>query len=340
MTKIPIEELNKLMHQALLIRGMKECYIDFIVKDYIDAELEGHNTHGITKFLMIGDRTFFNSDEIEIKKINNIFFKINGKRNPGQIAAYEAAYRVSEAAKENGIGICSISNISRYARLSPYAEMIVDTGNIAIMMNNGGPACVAPYGGSDPILGTNPICLGFPGVKENYVFDFATSEKAWGNIRQAIVEKSDLPDKCFLNKSGEYTTDPYEAEAAVPFGGAKGSALCYAIELLTGAYIGAAMGPDLKDEYELGYLMIALSPETYGTLEGFKQDADNLACKVRNSRPGKSNSKVRLSGDSSKNKRKKAYEEGYIDMNIDVYNNVKKFSESICTIYEKDKKMD
>ncbi len=68
MTKIPIEEIKQLMYQSLVIRGMNECYIDFIVNDYIDAEIEGHNTHGITKFLMIGNKTFFDSDGIEIKK--------------------------------------------------------------------------------------------------------------------------------------------------------------------------------------------------------------------------------------------------------------------------------
>ncbi len=258
----------------------------------------------------------------------------------GHIAAYEAACAISKAANNSGIGICAIRNVSRYARLSPYAEMITDAGNIAIIMNNGGPSCVAPFGGRDPILGTNPICFGFPGIEENYVFDFATSEKSWGNIRRAIVENGELPPNSFLDKAGEFTTNPYEAEAAVPFGGAKGSALCYAIELLTGAYIGAGMGLDLNDEYDLGYLMIALSPEIYGSIISFGKGADSLASQVRNSSSRKENSKVRLSGDGSKHRREIAYKSGYIEINEEIYSDLKKFSESICNVYKKDKRMD
>ena len=136
------------------------------------------------------------------------------------------------------------------------------------------------------MFGTNPLCFSFPsGRGKPYVFDFATSQKVWGEVRQAIVENRPLPDNCFIDGEGNFTTDPEKAEAGVPFGGPKGYALCYALEVMTGAFVGAKMGYNARDEYDLGYLFVAFSPEMFTTLDTFTEEVDALAGDVRGCPP-------------------------------------------------------
>lgn len=61
-----------------------------------------------------------------------------------------------------------------------------------------------------------------------------------------MLEKRPLPEGCFYDKEGKETTDPDMAEAVKAFGGPKGFALCYAIEILTGAFVGCKMGQKWK----------------------------------------------------------------------------------------------
>ena len=138
-------------------------------------------------------------------------------------------------------------------------------------MNNAGPAAVTPYGGITPILGTNPICFGFPSKNnEPYLFDFSTSKCVWGEIRQSKLENKNLPENCFLDEDGKFTQDPDKANTIIPFGVAKGFALCYAIEILASAFTGAKVGLQVEDVYDLGFTFIALSPEMFGDIEEFK----------------------------------------------------------------------
>ena len=44
--EIRIDELRVMMLDALALRGIGSEDADFIVDDFLDAELEGHKTHG------------------------------------------------------------------------------------------------------------------------------------------------------------------------------------------------------------------------------------------------------------------------------------------------------
>ncbi len=337
-----IDEIRGLMEKALKIRGFDDENTEFIVNDYLTAEIEGHRTHGISKFLMIGDRCNKESVSPDVKSINNNIFQINGNGCLGHIAAREAATMCSEAASLYGMAMCSITNISRYSRLFPYAEIIAKSGNIGIVMNNGGPACVAPFGASQPLLGSNPICFGFPGVKDNYIFDMSTSKSVWGMVRQAIVDGTMLPEESFLDENGCFTQDPFLAKATLPFGDFKGYSLCYAIELLTGAFVGARMGKDSKDEYDLGYLIIAFSPGVFTSSDSFYENADDFAANIRTMMPGgvvNESGRVYVPGDRAKERLNRNLERGIISLDDDIYCKLKLFSSEICNVFDDDYRM-
>ena len=123
-----------------------------------------------------------------------------------------------------------------------YARQIAEFGYIGIVINNGGPATVAPTRGIDPILGTNPNAIGIPTSQGPLVLDMATSERPWGEVNLAKVENRPLVEKAFLDKGGEFTTDSDKAAAIIPFAGYKGYGLNFMIEILTGAFVSAKNG--------------------------------------------------------------------------------------------------
>lgn len=297
-TSINVNELKQMMYNALTLRKINKSTADFMVNDYIEAELSGQASHGLSKFLLLDAAIQKREGAVELVREFGNYAKFDGHKDLGHVAAVACVDKAVELAKKHGNSIVALNNASRYSRVKPFARKIAENGLIGIIMNNGGPAAVAPFGGSTPIFGTNPICFAFPSKSETpYVFDFSTSKKVWAEIRQAILEKRDLPKDSFYDVEGNVTVDPEKADAVMSFGGAKGYALCYAIEIMTGAFVGSKMGSKVNDEYDLGFLFIALDPVMFTEIEEFKDSVDVLADEVRNSKSIVSDCGVTVPGD-------------------------------------------
>jgi LDH2 family malate/lactate/ureidoglycolate dehydrogenase len=85
------------------------------------------------------------------------------------------------------------------------------------------------------------MAFGWPPSREfPYVFDFATSVAARGEIELHRRAGEPIPEGWAVDTEGQPTTDPELALAGamLPFGGHKGSAISTMIELLGGALIG------------------------------------------------------------------------------------------------------
>ena len=328
--KVQVEEIRNLMTEALKLRGITGEAAAFIIEDYIEAEIEGHSTHGLSKFLVIDIGIAQRKGHIQVTEQEGCYARIDGNRELGHIAALHAADLTMKLAKEHGIGLTAFHNVSRYSRITPYARRIADAGLVGLLTNNGGPACVAPFGGKQPILGTNPICFSFPGAGNNpYIFDFSTAQKVWGEIRQAIIQKRQMTPNAFLDETGAFTQNPEKVVAGIPFGGAKGYTLCFALEVMTGALIGARMGKKSRDEYDLGYLFLAFSPEMFTDLETFKREIDELADSVRNCEPIQPGGQVFVPGEIFGNQKISDRNCEELELEIEVYQRLKIMSSSL-----------
>ena len=209
---------------------------------------------------------------------------VNGNRELGQLAARFCIDKLVILAREHGVGVVGLRNASRYSRLTTYGSAIAERGLVGIVLNSGGPPAVIPANGIDPIFGTNPICFAFPEEQQPLVLDFSTSERVWGEIRQAMLENRPLPGGAFLDKDGATTVSPENAEAVLPFGGHKGYALCLAIEILCGALVGAKMGRAVNDQFDLGFLFIAMDPRAFDVEATLPKEISTLLTSVRQSR--------------------------------------------------------
>jgi arylsulfatase A-like enzyme len=124
--------------------------------------------------------------------------------------------------------------------LWPEVEMIAEAGLAGLAMTPS-HAWVAPAGGTRPALGTNPIAFAWPRPEGHpYVFDFATSAIARGDISLHEIAGKPIPEGWGIDSEGRPTTSASEAlsGAMLTFGGHKGSALSTMIELMAGPLIG------------------------------------------------------------------------------------------------------
>lgn len=193
--------------------------------------------------------------------------------------AFEAARPLLAArARQTGLAALVIRDCLHFSALWHDVEALAADG-LASLSLCPSYAFVAPAGGKEPILGTNPMAFGWPRPGPHpYVFDFATSVAARGEIELHRRAGKPIPEGWAIDRDGAPTTDPATALAGsmLTFGGHKGSAISTMIELLAGAMLGEFMS---KEALEFmggggtllprhGALVLALDPAAFAARSG------------------------------------------------------------------------
>jgi len=101
---------------------------------------------------------------------------------PGQVALTQACGYLDASARAKGIALINVVNNNHVGMLASYARLLAEAGHISIVMTTAGPS-VYPYGGQDPVMGNNAICVGAPTGGAPWLFDMATGIVACGKIR-------------------------------------------------------------------------------------------------------------------------------------------------------------
>jgi delta1-piperideine-2-carboxylate reductase len=199
--------------------------------------------------------------------------QVDAGRAYSLLAFEEGLPHLAEKAKRNGVAVLAINNCFHFSALWPEVEAIASHG-LAGMAMTISHSWVAPAGGIRPVFGTNPFAFAWPRPGDYpYVFDFATSMVARGEIELHRRTGRSIPEGWAIDRDGQPTTDPAAAldGAMLTFGSYKGSALSTMIELLAGPLIGdwtslqsqafdaGAGGTPLHGE-----LVIALDPAILG----------------------------------------------------------------------------
>jgi delta1-piperideine-2-carboxylate reductase len=193
-------------------------------------------------------------------------------------AAFELGFPIlAERARRFGLAALVINDAAHFFALWFEVEALAREGLVALAMCPS-YSTVAPAGGSEPLLGTNPIAFGWPRInRPPYVFDFATSMAARGEIELHRRAGTPLPEGWAVDAEGRPTTDPEAALAGamLPFGGHKGSALSTMIELLAGALIGDRSSSDALNSIDAtslvpthGELVLAFDPARFAAGRG------------------------------------------------------------------------
>lgn len=205
-------------------------------------------------------------------------------------AAFAAGFgTATSAARANGVCGYSIEHSHTCTSLGYFTEQFAAEGLIALGTTNS-TARVSPPGGSQPVLGTNPIAFAVPdgdgGVA--FQFDFSTSAIALGKITMAAAAGDSIPVGWAVDADGNDTTDPQAAlgGSLLSAGGYKGFGIGLVVEVLASALTGslpsAALAPLKAPEGEphnIGQFYVVLDPAAFSG-EAFFANIEQLAASV------------------------------------------------------------
>lgn len=207
------------------------------------AELRGNN-QGIIKIVTGALIPHASCSDIKTVFETPVSAKLDGGQRIGMVVVYNAVEVAISKAKVSGIAIVGCSGYaSATGALGMWARKITDAGLVGIVMSQCSEM-VAPFGSYEPIYGTNPIAIGIPTKPHACILDMATSAAAYYGIKQAAEAGETIPNDVAYDPEGHPTTDPTKAllgAIRVFDRGIKGSHIALMVELLAGAFPGAAM---------------------------------------------------------------------------------------------------
>ena len=195
----------------------------------------------------------------------------------GPVAGRWGMKEAIKRAERCGISAVGVSNASHFGIAAYYALQAVEAGMIGVAISNAA-ASMAPWGGVQAQLGTNPICVAIPTQDDvPLVLDMAASVVARGKIRLAQQEGLTIPQGWALDSNGESTTDPQAAieGTLLPIGGPKGYGIALVNDILAGILTGSPSGIELRSIHDLehpspvGFFFQVLQIEAFNSPRAF-----------------------------------------------------------------------
>lgn len=322
--RIKIEEIKQMCMDVLVKLGLSQDEASVVVEEYLYGELTGKKSHGFASFVQ------FAAEKAKTRKglwktveEDDSFALIDGNGNLGQLVGKFAMNLTIEKAKKKGIALVGMYNMQSYLMPGYYARMASEQGMVGVVMNNSAPA-VAPYGGRDPKLGTNPIAIALPTKDVPFVFDGATATRAKAEVRLAQKLGHPMPEGMAMDEEGNPTTDPEKFHALTAVGGYKGYGLCLAIEILAGAFVRAKMGSKIKDSTDRGFLFLAINPEIFVPLDAFKEETSELIKEVKSSRKVEGTDEILIPGERAAKAMKENKKKEYLEIDDKIVEDIKK----------------
>ena len=206
------------------------------------AQLHGSDSHGVVHLPLytrgLLDKTIKAKPNFETKQPMPCCAVMDADHGLGLVASQRAIDLAIDLAKRHGLGAVAIRNSSHFGAAGYYADRAAEHGLIGLAFTNAMPA-IAPTGGTEGLLGTNPIGAAFPiPDADPIIADMATAMVARSRIRHALAQaRRAIPEGWALDPSGQPTTDPAVAVkgSLLPIGGPKGYALSLMVEILCSA---------------------------------------------------------------------------------------------------------
>lgn len=325
--------------------GSDEAESAIVSEHLIEANLTGHDSHGVLRVPQYIEwckngfvRTNQNLNSIHK---NGPFAVVDGNFGFGQVIGEQATTLGIETAKHcDGISIVGLRNSGHLGRIGDFALQAAEAGFVSLhfVNTNGFGIRVAPFGGTDARLSTNPIAIGIPRKDgEHVVLDMATSTYAEGKIRSAVNRGEELPDGILIDSDGNPTRDPRALYtnppgALLPLGGYKGYGLSVICEILAGSLTGSGSSnpknPTVKGMVN-GMLSIYFTPGCLGQENEFEMDISSLIAWVTGSPIATPGTEVLFPGEIER-KRKEARLLSGIPLDVTTRNQLIASAELLC----------
>jgi LDH2 family malate/lactate/ureidoglycolate dehydrogenase len=255
-----------------------------VAEHLVAANLAGHDSHGAIRVPgyvdLIERGDIVPGAPIEVVRETDCTGVVDGHWGLGFAVTDRAVDLAVAKARSTGVAAVTVRRQSHIGRLGWYAARAAGTGMIALVLADSGraPKVVAPLGGRERRLGTNPISIAVPSdLGVPVVLDMATSAVAQGKVRIAKARGEVLPSDCIVDDRGELTRDPsalgeYEGGALLPFGGDqahKGYGLAFMVEVFAGLLTGIGFSHDPEALVNDGAFVAVFAVDRFQELAGF-----------------------------------------------------------------------
>jgi len=243
----------------------------------VEADTRGRTGHGLIRVSSYVHRLQAGGmrpdADITVQHETAVTAQVDGGNGLGQVVMTQATELAIEKASAEGLAWVGTVNSNHAGAAGLYAEMAADRGLIGVYLAVANANGMPPWGGNNPLLGTNPLSIAIPtDVGPPFVLDIATTNASHGTIKVAAREGRPMPPGWVDDVDGTPITDPHRADEGflVPMGGYKGSGLTVAIGLLAGVLNGAAFGADVVDQRQdlttptnTGQAILVLKPDLF-----------------------------------------------------------------------------
>lgn len=307
MPTIPAERLREIASQLLMGFGASEEEAGVVARHTVGANLAGHDSHGIILIPTYIDRIKRGHIQpgapFEVVRETATSTVIDGHWGFGYVVTERAMEITIEKARRSSVAATTVFRQSHVGRLADYPLMAAAAGMIGLMTADSGRSAktVAPFGGREARLGTNPICIAMPSDLEAPMFiDMATSAVAAGKLNVARARGLSIPEGWILDKEGRPTTDPAAGGVALPLGGSeghKGYGLSVMIEILSGILTGLGFGHEPSGRHNDGCFLAVFNVEAFRPLPEFKREVAEFAAYLTSTPPAEGFERVYYPGE-------------------------------------------
>jgi len=315
--KYAAKEVERFLTDAFVALDVPEADARTVAHLMVQADLLGYDTHGSFRLNQYVNRLRDGGNNaaavVHTAIERNATAVVDGDNGLGHLAMRYASNLAIEKAKAHGVGWVGVRNSNHAGPASLYVNMIAENDMIGIVGAVGSANHVAPFGGLDLLLGTNPLAIAVPGGKApQFVLDMATTTAAAGKIKVLEQRGELMPEGWMVDREGQPLTDPSRQGEGLllPIGGAKGYGLAMAIGLIAGTLNGAAFGKDVVNftketmtPTNTGQFVVAISIEAFGDVATFKDTVDGIFASFRDSTPFRGQNPIRIPGQDRGNVR-------------------------------------
>ena len=313
MTHLPITQAEEFIANALRANQVPAADAKVVAQLMIKSDLVGADGHGIfrlpayIKRIRAGGINL--NPNIHIEREQGATALINGDNALGHLVMNKAVELAIEKVKQHSVCWIGSHYGNHSGAASVYVRRLAEQGYIGIYMAVGNANHMAPWGGIDLLLSTNPIAIAVPaGDHPIVLLDIATTVAAYGKVKVAAQKGESIPDTWMIDRNGQPITDPQKSSegSLLPIGGYKGYGLAVMIGLLAGALNNAAVGKstiDFNAHHDLitntGQTIIAVDPSAFGDREQFVERVITLVNDLKASSRLPGVNQIRVPGDGA-----------------------------------------
>ena len=308
------EKLHQIGSDILLAAGCTEEDTSAVVDHLVDSNLFGHDSHGAIRFpeyvkAIKVDGRFKARGAIKLLRESPCTAVVDNGSGLGQVGGAYAMRLAIEKAREHGTATVSLQRTSHVGRAGAYPLMAAKEGMIGLAFVNAGRfgRQIAPFGGIDGRISTNPIAFSAPRRHADPILvDMTTSVVAEGKVRVCVNKGIQTPEGWLIDHEGNPTTDPTVIKgpppngAILPMGGVvshKGYGLGLMVEILGGALSGQGCAQGEQTVESNGVVFTVYNIPFFSDMDWYYDEVEGLINHVKSSRPAPGVDEILIPGE-------------------------------------------